>query len=275
MEKRTWIVMLFVVSCSSTFALGLSPMGTPTAGLKQGNLSTGIEYSYSKMDLKANGGRLEIDGFAGSFKLPGFDIENFQTNKVYAKLVGASRVTDKWEAFVRMGVADNNFEDMDGFRYNGDIGFAIGFGTKVTFWEQTSNLKWGGLFQMDFSKSEIDKLSGSGTVDGTSYSGTFTSEISFYEIQIAVGPTYKLMDRALIYGGPFFHLLDGDLDGKLAGTIDGLDGTAKISYDIDEESYFGGYIGAQFDISENSFINIETQFTGDAWAIMGGLGFGF
>ena len=41
-------------------------------------------------------------------------------------------------------------------------------------------------------------------------------------------------------------------------------GSVKTSGDMDEQSSFGGYIGAQIDITENLPLAVEYQFTGDA-----------
>ena len=82
------------------------------------------------------------------------------------------------------------------------------------------------------------------------------------EIQIALGPTYTA-EGVMIYGGPFLHLIDGDMDLQ--------SGATKVSADLEEESEVGGYIGAQFDIMENAAINVEYQLTGDAQGIFAGI----
>ena len=41
----------------------------------------------------------------------------------------------------------------------------------------------------------------------------------------------------------------------------------KTSGDIEEESQFGGYVGASWDVRENISCYLEGQFTGDAWGI--------
>ena len=266
MEKRLLLLVVVLMVLCSSVALALAPMGPPTAGLKKGQFSAGVDYSYSRMDLKLNEGKVTATaaGVSISAKMPSLSVKNAKMNRVYANL--GYGITDNWEAFLRLGGANADGK-IWGEKLNGDTGFAIGFGTKVTFWKQTPDLKWGGLFQMDWAQSDFDKLSDSGTVNGTSYSGTFTSEVDFYEMQIAVGPTYRLMEKALLYGGPFFHFVDGDFDYKAKATVGGASGTLKGSYDIDEAAYFGGYIGAQVDITENLPFYIEWQHTAKADAI--------
>ena len=91
--------------------------------------------------------------------------------------------------------------------------------------------------------------------------------MSVTEIQVAVGPTYKLADHISIYGGPFFHFVVGDLDDEFSQASGGGLLTSKYSWDVNESSIFGGYIGAKVDIAENFFFNIEYQQTAAADAL--------
>jgi len=141
--------------------------------------------------------------------------------------------------------------------WDGGNEFAYGFGTKLTISEQDA-ITWGGLFQMTWIEGD-DSVSG------------IDIDVDAYEMQIAFGPTYEV-DSMRIYGGPFLHLVDGD--GKASGVVPGW-GAISGSFDVEQESEFGGYVGAQFDVAENSCVNVEAQFTGDAWAITAGIGFGF
>jgi len=88
------------------------------------------------------------------------------------------------------------------------------------------------------------------------------------EIQVAVGPTYKLADRISIYGGPFLHFIVGDLDDEFSEASGGGLLTSIYSWDVDESSMFGGYIGAQVEIAENSSFGIEYQHTAAADALV-------
>jgi hypothetical protein len=99
----------------------------------------------------------------------------------------------------------------------------------------------------------------------SNYSGT--AEIKYWEVQLAIGPTWQMEDNFSIYGGPFLHFIDGDLDFS-GETIDlgsriGMESTG----DIEEKSQFGGYVGASWDASERTSCFIECQLTGDAWGI--------
>jgi len=114
-----------------------------------------------------------------------------------------------------------------------------------------------------------------GDVELTPSSGSFVgsntlsgnAELDYWEIQIAVGPTFE-GDNFRVYGGPFLHLIDGDIDIDATG-VDDVPSTwrVKSSGDISESSQFGGYAGAQWLAAENTTANIEVQFTSDAWAV--------
>ena len=149
-------------------------------------------------------------------------------------------VSDEWDFFIRLGLTDTEQEDFDS-----SAEFAYGFGTKATFSQQES-VTWGGLLQILWSEANDDILG-------------LDVEIDYYEIQIAFGPTYNVGGIS-IYGGPFLHFVDGDF--KVSGL-----GSA----DIEQESEFGGFVGAQFDLAENTSCSVECQLTGDAWAIGTGI----
>ncbi len=70
-----------------------------------------------------------------------------------------------------------------------------------------------------------------------------------------------------VYGGPFLHFIDGEGD----ATIDGVD----ISVDLEEDSNFGGFVGARVDLSENTTLGIEYQLTGNANALAANILFRF
>lgn len=229
MEKKIIVILLVFAFCVPSF--GLSPMGPPKAGLEQGQFGVGLNYTTGEMDL-------EFD-LIGGFPT---ETEEVESDMLLVDL--GYGINDQWEGFVRLGVAKL---EMDG--WDGGNEFAYGFGTKVTISEQDA-ITWGGLFQILWAE-------GDDTVFGED------AEIDAYEIQIAIGPTYDA-ENVRIYGGPFLHLVDGDLE------VMGIDVA-----DIEQDSVFGGYVGAQFDIAENSCVSVEAQFTGDAWAISGGIGFGF
>jgi len=223
--------------CSSS-AQALTPLGPPKAGLKREQHSLGFVFASSEMDL-------EVSGYGLSETLP--DIES----KTYLARAGYG-LSDGCELYTLVGLSDSSAEG-----YNGSSELAWGFGAKFTVAEKDS-VTWGGLFQMCSTSSEG---SVSGDVPGYGWQ-TIDLDIQLYDIQIAFGPTYT-QEAFSIYGGPFLHFVDGDLEVSLLGES----GTV----DIEQESEFGGYVGSQFDLAESSSLFIEYQMTGDASAIAGGI----
>ncbi len=90
------------------------------------------------------------------------------------------------------------------------------------------------------------------------------------ELQIALGPTYELTRGISLYGGGFFHFIDGMLDLKGGTSTTGM---PKIGYDldssfdIDQASELGTYIGIKIDATKDISYCIEYQHTDSADAI--------
>lgn len=218
------VITIIVLMCNQAY--GLTFMGPPMAELEQGQKSVGFNLSYSEMDLKEKG-----LGLSATLE----DIESF----VYLANLGYG-ISDSWDIFLRLGLTDIEYEDFDG-----SSEFAYGFGTKATF-SQHDSMALGGLLQILWSEAD-DTILG------------ISTDIEYYEIQIAFGPTYDY-DGVSIYGGPFLHFVDGEVD--YAGVL---------TTDIENDSEFGGYIGLNAELKENANWQIEIQFTGDAYAICTGL----
>lgn len=259
MKKRILllgVVFLTVGLCGSA-ALALDHMGSPAASLKKGQLSAGVDYAYSEMDLKLNEGYYTG---GGNGTLMPFK-SKFRMNKVYANI--GYGITNRLETFLRLGTADATFKNNNDVTFNGGSDFAIGFGAKATFCEKPK-LKLGGLFQATWSRTDASEA-----VNHAAYPGAhmYSSDvhISLMEIQLAVGPTYELTDKVSIYGGPFFHMVDGDVNGKWYTTGGAYAG--KEEYDIDETSTFGAYMGTQVDLAQNIAFSVEYQHTAAANAL--------
>jgi len=273
MEKRRLVMGIVVaVGVFSSAALALPPMGRPMATLKQGQWDAGAEYGYTDMDLQADFKWENIrPGVPPVSGKESTTLKDFKSNMFFGRL--GYGVSDNWEAFLRLGAADVKMQD----GFDGGYGFAWGFGTKATFLKEDS-VTWGGLFQVTWFNPGDDKLTdtetftvGEGQVD-VPISGK--GEVDWWEIQIAVGPTWQT-GNLCIYGGPFLHFLNGDYDEKLTGTLTTPgDVISKATADIEQDSEFGGYVGAQWDLGtwiENASWSAEFQFTGDAWAFGTGM----
>lgn len=271
MEKRIALLAfaLMVVCMSGVAVYALPPMGPPRATLGQDMWDIGIEYGYRTMDLEAVGKIDDIQGLIVTTRKGKHNIDDFKSNIIMGR--AGYGINDSWDAFVRLGVADAQSDIVriypDGSTpdkyegFDGSFGLAWGFGTRATFW-QDDEVSWGGLFQMTWSEPDGSKIGLSGD---PVFSGK--AEINIWEVQVALGPTWRVGDNFRLYGGPFLHFVGGDLD--LSGqTVDmGTDIGVIATGDIEEKSQLGGYVGAHLGVDENTFCFIECQVTGDALGI--------
>jgi len=218
------VVVLLMLSMAGTVS-AFGVLGPPTAGLNKGQVGIGIEYACSDSDV-------EISGFGGSGTL-----EGLESNMLLGQI--GYGISDVWEIYGLLGTADNESDDLDPIDFSYD--FAYGFGTKFTF-AKDEKLSWGIMFEMGW-KSGDDSVSG------------IEFEIAYSEMHVAVGPTWNAAEGVHIYGGPFFYMLDGDYEIHFGGDT--------YSFDLEEESSFGGYFGAQFDVSTTAALCAEFQLTGD------------
>ena len=303
-------VVVMVVGLCASSALALDPMGPPTAGLKAGQLSAGLDYAFSEADLEFDG-KFDIYGY----ELIGPDwqplypcaiedkltFEAVEMHKAYLTI--GYGIQDNWEAFLRIGGAraeaqkptraiyaemeDNgDYYDVDIYEdgpcHDFDSGFAVGLGTKATLYEEGA-LKIGVLGQASWTEMDI-RVKYQGVIDDDYWGidGLWAvpveGDLELWEIQIAVGATYELSPKFTVYGGPFFYMVDGDYDfkgeGILEGTVSGDIGV-KGSYDVEEDSSFGGYVGAQIEVTDNAFFNAECILTGDGIGVGTGLAWKF
>ena len=235
-KKLSLVVVILTALVLTGSALALAPMGPPTAGLKTGQFRAGVEYSYSSTDLK-----VDFDGDT-------VKVKHVKSNLFMADL--GYGIMDDWEGFVSVGTSDIR-GDYDGLSASGKYGFAWGFGTKYTFLKQ-DNLSWGVLGQVDWQHSR-DKDA----------EGGFDVKADPYEIQIAVGPTYKLSDTLAIYGGPFLQFIRGNIE------VEG------DSFKLRESGVFGGYVGLEAQLCENTSMTGEFQLADGAWALATGISWKF
>jgi hypothetical protein len=193
---------------------------------------------------------------AGQFGI-GFDYSESETNIEIKGLSGVLTDVEANTHFARfiLGIGDGaELSARVGTDEIEDLGneFAWGLGVKATLVESGS-LNWGALFQLTgLYGDETDTVSGF----------AITGDFDVYEYQVAVGPTLKINSLS-VYGGPFVHFIDGDGDIRILGTT--------LSYDFEQESEFGGYVGLSWNMGENTSFAVEYQATDDADAIGIGL----
>jgi hypothetical protein len=150
---------------------------------------------------------------------------------------------------------------------NFDNDFAWGWGTKLTFARQ-DKVAWGIALQMNFLDTSWSRKETS--QDDIYLRWERNVDIKTWDLLVAVGPTID-MGGWKLYGGPFYYYLDGDYDYKEPGSWDdGEGGTGtwieNYSGDLEAESNFGGYVGAQIPLSEKCDFTTEVSLTGDGWA---------
>lgn len=139
--------------------------------------------------------------------------------------VAVGLATNRMEIFGRLGMAqaENRY-------FESDEELAVGGGTRITT-NLGDELSWGLVAQALYF--ELD--GGEGITD----------------LQFALGPCWRR--RAfLLYGGPMLHFITGEAQIPGVGTLD-----------IEQESWFGGYIGTGL-TSDHLSITVEGQVTADA-----------
>jgi len=267
--KKSLLAFIIVVLhfyCSVTFAL--DPIGSPAGTLKRGQFGIGADYSFSKMDFKAKGRSILTIYNLTSGTLIGIQsqeqslsLDGIEVHKAYANL--GYGITDNLEAFLRLGAADAEWKG------DGDTHFSFGFRTGLTFFQKDA-LQLSALAQYSWAESDFDSLPLTTVVGGISYPMLMSGRLNMQELQIAIGPTYELTRGISLYGGGFFHFMDGKLNLKGSASTTGI---PKIgydldsSYDIDQVSELGAYIGAKIDTTKNISYSIEYQHTASADAI--------
>jgi hypothetical protein len=78
-----------------------------------------------------------------------------------------------------------------------------------------------------------------------------------------------------LYGGPFFYMFNGDFDLKETNSGGEVSSWWKGKADVEEDSSFGGYIGAKFDLSQNTAMTVEFSAISDGWGLGTGITFKF
>jgi hypothetical protein len=238
-----------LVAIMSINAYGVGILGTPTAELDQEQWNVGLNYAYLSTDLD----KTRMTGGGDSYDL---EINDYNINRYYGSI--GYGLTSEWEAYVQVGWADvkTDFEipgdPESGGGANFDNDFAWGWGTRYTFYEQ-GNVRWGATVQMNW-------------IDTCGDSGDVTIDIDNYDLLVGVGPTVD-MGGWKLYGGPFYYMLDGDIDVKGIGF--------KESGDLQEDSSIGGFVGAQCKVMEKYDVTTEFSFTGSGWAVGAGICYAF
>ena len=270
MVTRVFVAALIVASLgASTFAVGF--MGPPTAELKAGQWNAGYSFSYSRQDLDKTTIKSYyldtemVEPILDSWKARPVDAT---TQRHYA--VFGYGVTDQWEVYGQVGIADvkSDFKEDGGYTFgiNFDNDLAWGLGTRVTVAQQ-DNVAWGVSAQLNWIDTSVDsKDSASG--EGWEEAWKQRTDLEAMELMVAFGPTVD-MGGWKLYGGPYYYYLSGDADFKETGMWDyGVEDTGTWIYREEgdyDASEFGGFVGAIFDLASNCKATVEFNMHGEGW----------
>ena len=278
MQKKSMLIIVFVlVGLIGSAAFALDPMGPPKAGLQKGKFGLGAEYSHTRMTITMHGHESEtIYEWTVPFSQTSRKVAKFKVKLDIDKVYGyiGYGLADDWEIFVRLGGMNADWSERlfpiastaSARDYHGDTGFAYGFGTKKTFYSK-DKLEIGALFQISWAESSARFH---GTRDGLTV--LETAKLKLMEMQIAVGPTYHLTEKVAIYGGPFWHYAKLGSSDISSSRYEGDPSeefykVTKSSYDVDNLSHFGLYIGSEVKLTKSAFYCIEYQHTPSADAL--------
>jgi len=253
------LLSVVVVGMFCSAALAIAPMGPPMAGLDQGKYSAGIGYAHSDMTLEISG---PVSGAGEAV------INDLQSNMYYVSL--GYGISNEWNIYGALGFANAEFPgDTGAPDFEGDNGFGFAVGTKRTLAED-GDTKWGVLAQFAQGKSEdtvtVPSTPGVGNPNPTWGNGTINlgsggrvpTKLEWYEVQLAMGPTVPLSDDVCVYGGPFLHFAEGDLEVR--------DGSDRDEYELEQKLQLGAYIGTLITLGDpNASLMAEFLYTGNAW----------
>jgi hypothetical protein len=273
MKARMHKATLLLILGLSSSAMALSPIGPTQAVIGENQWGVGTHTGYQSMDLVADGHFYEYPPAAATRRTKDkIVLEDIESISSFAQI--GFGLCPHWDIYGLIGVSDadgdarvktaspapaQGFTDNQEFDVDADHELAGGFGTRFTLVD-CETVKWGGMAQITWQQPE----GGSAWTDsGGGYRTSGNWELDYWELIVAFGPTV-VYDNVQFYGGPFIHMVRGDMD--FSGTT--TDGSrAKTSQDLEEEAMLGGYAGMQMDLKENMLIYVDGQFTGKAWGI--------
>ncbi len=242
MMKRSTLAVGLIVLLLSGGVYALDPLGPPKAIVGRNNWSLGAEYAFS--DTNSELSNVVFQG-APVRDLPS---KGFKASRVYA--TPRYGVLDNVDVFGRIGaigLVESPVLRIEPFV--GDVGPAWGFGAAATVYD-SDRLDWGVVAQWSRSRTEEDQYGITANVH---------RKLEVDSLQIATGPTYGIREDLSLYGGVFYHALDGEFE----------DPTAQ--FDMEEDNPLGGFGGLDWAVKENVHWTLEMQSTSTAFAVATGL----
>ncbi|MBN2590181.1 MAG: hypothetical protein JXA96_09990 [Sedimentisphaerales bacterium] len=248
MRLRIITVGLFIVFFSSSvYAL----TGPATAQLDKGQWSISGNYFYSSQDMD----KVKVKENDGD--IYNLTISDWNMNRYYAQLNYG--INDNLQVFGRLGMFDIKAQykvigsqSFGGVNFDNDIFY--GLGLKYTFAEDETT-DWGAAFNINMLNASATEKYNAGTQE-------MNVDVDCMEYVFVIGPTID-MDSWNLYGGALCSMLSIDHDHKDTQGDKGSGDNETVS--------IGGYIGAQFDISDNYIMSMELQATDNGWGIGAGI----
>ncbi len=272
--RRLPVAMLIILCLGAFPAAALDRMGPAASQLGQDRFSIGLDYAWSNTDLEAVGSSLytSLSTLSGtpvitqSYREHAFKMKSVDMDRLYATF--AYGIGKRSDVFFRLGGAQTDWNE------SGGTNLALSGGIRSTFYE-TGRWRVGGLAQISWTEGQYDGLPCPNPFNTQIVA--MQGELSLCEIQIALAASRRLTKRVSVYGGPFLHFATGDLDLErdapwIVWVPEGYALSLESSYDLEETTRVGGYIGAQIDLSERTKFGIEYQHTAGADAVTAGLG---
>ena len=238
------LITLLALSAILIFAStvqALAPFGPPVSDLKQGQFSLSAGYDYSESEFK------------GSNRDKDVIVDGVRSNSLTVR--PGYGIADDWKIYGLVGASDyheNSFND--GFQT------AYGFGTKVTV-DKFEKVSWGFLFQVGYKNNSDGSTK---DVNGTT---SFEGKIDYYDVTLAIGPSYNFSEKLRLYGGPFLYILKGHLHYDSADTHE--------TFILEQKATVGGYFGLEYDLCSNSSWFGEYHVLGDGWTFATGINWKF
>ena len=274
---------LFLIVALAGSAMALSPIGPTQAVIGEDQWGVGLNVEFQSMDLEADGTFFEYQTPTRTTKdkIALRDIES-----ISSFLQIGLGLSPEWDIYGCIGTSNGRgdasvdstltqathaFEHGENFGIHADHELAWGIGTRFTL-SQSKKYRWGGMVQMTWQGPKGNSRWNTKDTAGGGYTMDGTWKLDTWELIAAFGPTL-VYDNVEFYGGPFLHMVRGDLD--FNGTYTDIStgnntGVASTSQDLEEEALVGVYAGMQMDLYKNMLFYMDGQFTGKAWGI--GLG---
>jgi hypothetical protein len=272
MRCRTLMVSMLLAGLIASTGFALAPMGAPASSLRQGQWGVGFDYTYASQnidwkDLKDT--YVDSEGGYDNSVNPSHKSGTVKyVKRQEAMALVSYGLVENVDVFGGMGVEQTRMSGGstgsfvgEGYTFNSSPEAAYCAGARATLYT-SGPLKLGAMGRVTWANSQEDTWndSGSGWVERD------YAKFKTVEMQLAVGPTYQLTDQISIYGGPFAYLMSGSGKGgydytEYSGSTVTYTENEKVSADLTESAWFGGYVGMEIALTKAVSTSIEYQHT--------------